>query len=164
MPRARSPMTTVLPLLISLTSCATAIHNFPLCAPYPPTPNTPPFEKLGASCDNFLEPFDKRSLTKTQWTALQAEWRKNGWALECTHSQAIAWNKAELEKLCSASKCTKAQADTVAELWGELDRAERLGKRVNEIAAQMASATSDPLRGLEILPELEGEDVPRTSR
>lgn len=119
-----------------LSSCATVIHDFPVCAPYPDSP----YEELGASCDSFLA-HSPESLTKTQWRARQAEWIKKGWAIEVTHSQAIAWNKAELEKLCSVSKCTMAQQKQIAKLWGNLDRAERLGKRVNEIAAQMNAQT-----------------------
>lgn len=119
-----------------LASCATVLHDFQTCSPYPPSPDTPVFERLGASCDNFLTHAPEH-LTKTQWKQRQAAWRAKGWAIEVTHSQAIAWNKAELEKLCTVSKCSVEQAQAVAELKANLDRTEALGKRVQQVSAEL---------------------------
>lgn len=124
--------------LLLLSSCSTVLHDFRVCSPYPDSP----FEELGASCDNFLTKAPA-SLTKTQWRAQIAAWAKQGYALECTNSLAIAQNKAELEKLCSVSKCSVEQKQEVAKLWGNLDRMERMGKQAGAIAAEMSAQAPD---------------------
>jgi hypothetical protein len=107
---------TVAPLLV-LESCAHVIvHDFESCAPIP--------GGLGAVCDNFLTPH-QQVLSQEAWDALQASWISQGFAVECTNSQAIAYKKEELEELCSKTPCdTEAKAQVLE----GLDRLDAIGK------------------------------------
>jgi hypothetical protein len=93
-----------------LNSCATVIHNFPLCAPYPGG-------NSGAHCDDFLTSNPQR-LSDVQWKALQASWK----VTQCTSDQAAVWLKGEIEKLCSVTVCTYDQAQMVNQISQEVGR------------------------------------------
>lgn len=79
-------------LLLSLSSCATAIKDEQFCSPLP--------GNLGATCDNFLTS-NQLILTEDQWQALMAQWIADGNAVECTTSETVGDIKGEIEKLCS---------------------------------------------------------------
>lgn len=123
-------------LVLFNVGCAAQMHDFPLCSPYP-------FGIGGASCDNFLRKHPER-LTEAQWQARIASWLAKGWALECTHSQAIAWNKAELEKFCSVYRCTVAEEEQVAAILHNMDRAAKLGRSTLPTPFQIPGAGPIP--------------------
>lgn len=82
--------------LLLLPSCAVTIHDFQYCSPIP--------GGLGAACDNFLTA-NQLILDEPGWEALQASWIAQGQAVECTTSTTVGDLKAELEKLCSKTRC-----------------------------------------------------------
>lgn len=86
----------ILTVQLILSSCTVHITDEPFCALIP-------FNN-GAVCDNLLTS-NPETLNQDQWVERQSEWMSNGWAVECTTSHAIGDIKAEIEKLCSKTKC-----------------------------------------------------------
>lgn len=78
------------------SSCSVQIKDEQWCAPIP--------GDMGAVCDNFLTS-NQKLLVEQEWLDLQASWVAQGEVTECTSSQTLGDVKAELEKLCSATKC-----------------------------------------------------------
>lgn len=97
-----------------LNSCATLIHDIPLCAPYPLDSNG---KGTGGHCDDFLTSNPQR-LTQAEWVALQKTWV----VTQCTSDQAAVWLKGEIEKLCSMTTCTYQQAQQIKVITDHVDR------------------------------------------
>jgi hypothetical protein len=106
------------PLLGS--GCATAIKDFQYCSPIP--------GGLGAACDNFLTA-NQQILDQATWLALQANWAAQGQATECTTSQVVGDLKAEIEKLCSVTKCSYVTAAKVQVIVSGLKKIQANGER-----------------------------------
>jgi hypothetical protein len=81
-----------------LTSgCSVAIKDMKFCSPIP--------GGLGAVCDSFLTP-GQEILVADGWLKQQTDWLKAGYSTECTSSGSVGDIKAELEKLCSKTRCS----------------------------------------------------------
>jgi hypothetical protein len=103
----------LLPLAITLasillSSCAVPIKNFGYCAPV---------EDVGAACDEFLESHQEI----LEWPAWKA--RLNEWGpVVVTKTENIISLKAEVEKLCSRARCTRAERSAKAVALEGLER------------------------------------------
>ena len=104
-------------ILSLLSNCSVKINDFTACALIP--------DNAGAVCDSFLES-NPQMLDEDQWQALQMQWLSQGWATECTTSQAIVDIKQELEKLCSVTRCTYEETKILQ----DLERLENLPDKV----------------------------------
>ena len=113
--------------VLSLSSCATAIHNGPLCSPFPVLPGQHRGDN-GASCDDFLKP-NARDLDKDQWEAEQKSWEDAGCVEEVTHSCFTSQLKGEIEKLCTVSSCTEAQKTQMRRALVEYMRLQSVSRR-----------------------------------
>lgn len=87
-----------------LASCGSVeIKDVQFCSPIP--------GGLGAVCDNFLTS-NQLILDEIQWTILKDSWQ----VVECTSYASLADMKAEVEKLCSVTKCTYEMKKAIAGL------------------------------------------------
>lgn len=104
-------------IVILLSNCSVKINDFTACALVP--------GNYGAVCDNFLTS-NPQTLNEEQWQAIQTQWMSQGWATECTTSEAISDIKQELEKLCSVTRCTYEETKILQ----DLERLENLPDKV----------------------------------
>lgn len=128
----RMPKALWLRMMVGLSlfnGCAASLHDGPVCSPFP-VPKGQCRGSLGAACDQFLTPH-QQILDKDQWEALQELWESQGYVPETTNSLYLSELKGELEKLCSLTACTVAQAAKVRSAIANVDRLIALAKRMN---------------------------------
>lgn len=120
--RMRTRLSFILMALTTLTAsgCAIQIHDFQYCSPIPGA--------IGAVCDNFLTD-NQLILDEAQWLALQAQWMAQGQSVECTTSQTVGDLKAEIEKLCSVTRCTYKTRQQVRQIVSRLRKIETTGEK-----------------------------------
>lgn len=94
-------------VLLLSSGCAVQIKDYQFCSPIP--------GNLGAVCDNLLTS-NQLILSEADWIALQNTWQTEGFATECTTSQAVGDIKSEFEKICSKTKCTYPTIQAIAGL------------------------------------------------
>lgn len=89
-----------------LSNCAIQIRDHQFCSPIPVITQADGTKiYLGATCDNFLSEH-QLILSQDDWEKLQADWLEQGMSTECTSSDTLGDIKAELEKLCSRTRCS----------------------------------------------------------
>lgn len=120
--RTHKALLSIVMALATLASsgCAIPIHDFQYCSPVP--------GGLGAVCDNFLTD-NQLILDQAQWLALQNQWMAAGQAVECTQSKTVGDLKAEIEKLCSVTRCSYKVQQKVNALISSLEKIETTGKK-----------------------------------
>ncbi len=102
-------------VLLLLPSCTVQIKNFQSCSPYP--------DASGATCDDFLDS-NQQNLTELQWS----DWQVQNAPIDCVTSSVIGDLKAEIEKLCSLTPCSKETKEAVDLAIKGLDRMIEAGR------------------------------------
>lgn len=110
-------------LALFSNACAVKIYDFTACGLIP--------GNQGAECDGFLTS-NPQSLTEDQWVALQSQWNAAGSAVECVQSASLAQLKGELEKACSAGRCTYETAQAIQSFFLKVGKDERRVRELNE--------------------------------
>ena len=117
MPKVISRMMMV---ALLLSSCATTIKDHTFCGLVPSVDSNGVIHPAGggANCDNFLTSH-QQILSELEWQTMMSTWEQAGSVVECTVSDSVGDLKAEIEQLCSKTKC---DYQTVQAIYAALDK------------------------------------------